>query len=143
MRTLSNIVHDVIAVINNIDIFPVNAVSLFESRLMDMPLYFPLAAVGINTASLHTDKLSTYYRTSGGTEKYAVPADVELLIEIYLPHTASGYVNYDAACHIIFALMESSIQVSDVSFGTMHYESTQICTVMPMTVKVHDRVCED
>ena len=141
MRGIDTVVSEVINIINTIPVL--RAVSNYGNSLMDTPIVYPIVAVGVDHATMQTDKMSTYSGERKGADGYSVPTKITLSADIFLPHTATGLVNYDAVCRIIAALMESDKVVSQVTCDRMYYAPTYVSTVLPVKIPLNDRICND
>lgn len=143
MRTINGILSDIITAVNAITRLPVKACYDYQSRLMDTPLASPVVTVGLNSVEANLDRASAYAGKQNGYIQYAVPTEVCVAASIYLPHTANGFVNYDVLTYIIEALFKSNITVNRISCGTMRYNSTFMCSVLPVTISLSERICEE
>ena len=144
MRGLNSIVNEAIEIISAIKSFPISVVTAFRTDLMDLPLSDPTVAVGVDAVEFGTDKLSAYSGMSGDTAQFSVPVDVTLRADIYLSSQFSGFASYDALTYIVNALFYSgTLTVAQIQCDKMHYDSTFMCTVLPVKIKLHDRICGD
>ncbi len=144
MRGLNSIVNEAIDLISEINRLPLKVVTAFRTDLMDLPLSNPTVAVGIDTVDFATDKLSAYSGMSGDSAQFSVPIDVTLRADIYISSQYNGFMSYDALTLIVNALFYSTtLTVSEIRCEKMHYDSTFMCTVLPVKIKLHDRICGD
>ncbi len=143
MKTINNILADIITAVNAIKRLPIKACYDYQSSLMDMPLTSPIVTVGLDSVEANLGKASAYVGKRNGYTQYAVPTEVNIAASIYLPHTANGFVNYDVLTYIIEALFKSNITVNKISCGNMRYNSTFMCSVLPITISLYERLCEE
>ena len=142
MRSIDQIVEEVIEIINTVPMM--TAMSSYSNVPMDTPVDTPVIAVGVDSAVLKADKMSTYSGIkANGAEGYSMPVTLTLSLDMFLPHTAMGVANYQAMCDILFALMESDKVISEVTCEKMYYAPSYISTILPVKVTLNDRVCND
>ena len=141
MREIRNIVEDVIAVIEAIG-FPLSVTAEFPNELMDMPLNTPLITVGIAEIEIDSSAAACYSGKSG-TEKYSLPADITVELNIHIPHDLYGLVNYDVMSMVLDALHKSNIEVYKMTTEKMYYNSTFLCIVYPVRFKFREHICGD
>lgn len=143
MKGINSILDKVISVLSGISQMSVKVVSTYKVQIMDMPLAVPMITVGLETLDADLRKNIIYAGNKNGSARYSVPADVAVSANVYLPHTASGFLNYDVLTYIVDALLGSSLTITQIKAGKMHYNSTFMCTILPVTIYLHDRICRD
>ena len=143
MKGINSIIDKVISVLSGISDMAVKVVSVYKVQIMDMPLAEPMITVGLQTLDADLRKNMLYAGDKNGTGLYSVPVDVAVSANVYLPHTASGFFNYNVLTYMIEALLGSSLTITKIEAGKMHYNSTFLCTVLPVTIHLHDRICGD
>ena len=143
MKGINSIIDKVISVLSGITDMSVKVVSTYKVQIMDMPLAVPMITVGLEKLDTDLRKNALYAGDKNGYACYSVPADVAVSANVYLPHTASGYLNYNVLTYMIEALLGSFLTVTKIEAGKMHYNSTFMCTILPVTIHLHDRICGD
>ncbi len=143
MKGVNNILDKVIEILSGISKMSVKVVSTYKVQVMDMPLAVPMITVGLEELDADLRKNVIYAGEKNGNPLYSVPTDISVTANVYLPHTASGFLNYDVLTYIIDALLGSSLSITQIKAGKMHYNSTFMCTILPVTIHLHDRICGD
>ncbi len=143
MKGVNSIIDKVITVLEGITDRPIQVVSTYKVQIMDMPLAVPMITVGLDSMEADFSKHSAYAGKKNGVDCYSVPTDVAVSANIYLPHTANGFVNYDVLTYVIDALFKSDLVITAIKSGKMHYNSTFMCTILPVTIHLRDRLCGD
>lgn len=135
MKSLNNIIDRVVDILSEEKDFPYAVKTVFNSTLLDIPISTPTVTVGINEAEFKLGALSLYSGLYSESENYSVPVELALSANIYLPNAANGVVNFETLSYVVLALAESDLPVSRITCGSIRYDSTLMCSVLP--VKIH------
>lgn len=142
MREINHIIEDIIEIIENTDMIPVDAVVEYRGRFMDMPLSDPTVTVGINDITLECSKIRSYGGRYGNVSEYSIPAQIELSANIYIPKDYNGLTCYDVLTQMANGLFyNEKFNVYKIKAGNMTYNSTFLCVVLPVSIFLNERVC--
>lgn len=143
MRTLNTILISIISVLSQIEEIPLKVYTAFQSTLLDVPIAEPTITVGVKKAVFNTSSVSAFSGYSGDSPFYCTRADIDVSANIYLPNAASGRVNFEVLSLMIFALNKSSLPISRIECGTLFYDNTLMCSVLPVTLSIADYIFKE
>ena len=142
MKGFKDIIDKVISIIKETDIIPIDAVYEYRGALMNMPLHDPTVTVGIRDVTLETGKLRAYGGILNGTAEYSIPADIEICANIHIPKDVSGIICYNVLSAMADGLFyNDELDVYKITSGKMDYNSTFLCSVLPVSIFIRDRLC--
>lgn len=140
MKTLNTIINSVVSVLEKADGFNFAVQKVFNSTLLDIPISTPTVTVGIGEAEFNLAPLSSYSGLYSDNEHYSVPIELSLSANIYLPNAANGVVNFETLSHVVLSLAESDLPVSRITCGSIHYDSTLMCSVLPVRIYLTENI---
>ncbi len=143
MRELNDVLDKVLGLIEKMGGIDVYTTKNFKKQMMDVPLDLPVITVGIDSVDANLCKHSAFSGLRNGEAEFSVPAEIAVSANIYLPHIADGYVNYEVLTNLINVLFKSDISITRIVSGKMHYNATFMCTILPVTIFINERICED
>ncbi len=143
MRGLNDVLDKVADLLENIPGIPVQITKNFKTQMMDVPLDVPVITLGIDSVDADLCKYKAFSGIRNGEAEYSVPAEIAVSANIYLPHIAGGYINYDVLTSLIDVLFKSDMTITKIASGKMHYNSTFMCTILPVKIIINERLCEN
>ncbi len=142
MRGFNEIMDDVAYVIENSGSLPIKCVKEYRGDYMDVPLNDPTVTLGINNVVMNMGALGAYGGARSGIAEISVPSTLEIKANIHIPKTNSGYICYEVLTIIANALFSSTkLDVTKIESGDMHYKSTFLCNVLPVSIHLRERMC--
>ncbi len=142
MKRFEDIIEKVISIIKETEVVPVDAVYEYRGSLMNMPLHDPTVTVGIRDVTLETGSLRAYGGILNGVAEYSIPAEIEICANIHIPKDASGVICYNVLSDMANGLFyNEDLNVYKINSGKMSYNSTFLCSVLPVSIFIRDRLC--
>ncbi len=142
MKGINDILNKIMTVIEQTEYIPVDVVAEHRGSLMNMPLLNPTVTVGVKDITMETTKIRAYGGMRDGVSEYSVPVVVEIGANIHIPKDVNGSLCYDVLSALADGLFyDEELDVFKITGGGMGYNSTFLCTVLPVSIFVRDRVC--
>lgn len=142
MRGFNEVLDDIANIIESTDSVPIKCVKEYRGDYMDMPLNDPTVTLGINNAVMNMGALGAYGGLRGSVGETSAVTTLEVKANIHIPKTHSGYICYDVLTIIADALFSTSLlDVTKIESGNMHYKSTFLCNVLPVSIHLRERMC--
>lgn len=144
MRGVSSIIEEVVDMINDRLHITIDGVVAFNTELMDVPLSTPTVAVGLDSVNMKADKLSVFSGRSGTDQRFSVPAEIVLSLDIYIPREYNGIICYDVLSYLADKFLKcTTLTIESIECDRIKYDNTFMCMILPARVKVFDRVGGD
>lgn len=142
MRSFNGIIDDLAEIFENNGSLPLKCVTEHRGLLMDVPLNQPTITLGIKRAVMNMGALGAYAGMKNGTAEISVPTELDVKANVYMPKSAGGYTCYRVLTVVVDTLLkDGGFDVIKIESGDMQYKSTFLCNVLPVEIKLRERVC--